>query len=120
MEVHGREIRFRRTVLGNCEIADLCPKGDINRFGEVLQKGTYSQQQMLGAKFMVALSKGYEMTRKYAEPDYTPNPLTAEEALLLDDQTFNDLFMEAMNAFIDDGKTTVETAPPKKAEEASE
>lgn len=112
MILHGREVKFRRTVLGNCEIAEMSPKKDINRFDELL-KGDYMTSQNAAAKFMVALSKGYEMNQRFENPDYEMNPLTVEEALLLDGDDFNELFTEALTAFTGD-KPTVEAEPVKE------
>lgn len=112
MELHGREIKFRRTVLANCEIAEKCPDGDINRFNELLQ-GSYAVAQKAAAFFMTVLSKGYEMEQKFIDPAYIERPLTEAECLLLDNDDFNNLFAEALAVFTDDGKVTVETEEPK-------
>lgn len=112
MELHGREIKFRRTVLANCEIAEKCPDGDINRFNELLE-GSYAVAQKAAALFMAAMSKGYEMEQKFIDPAYIERPLTEAECLLLDNDDFNNLFAEAMAVFSDDGKVTVETEEPK-------
>lgn len=112
MVIHGREIKFRRTVLGNCEIAAICPKKDINKFQDLLQSD-YGTSQNAAAVFMAALSKGWEMHRHFEDPSYEMRPLTVEEALLLDSDDFNELFVEALAAFTNDGKPTVETEPPK-------
>ena len=112
MIIHGREVRFRRTVLGNCEIAEVCPGKDISRFGEVVQEG-YSSAQKAAAVFVVAMSKGWEMNQKYENPGYEMRPLTTEEVMLLGDEEFAALFQEAFDAFGADGKTTVEAEEPK-------
>lgn len=117
MIIHGREIKFRRTVMGNCEIAEICPDKDINRFTELVS-GDYATAQTAAAVFMAALSKGYEMAQKYEDPSYTMHPLTKEEVLLLDSDEFNDLFLEALDAFKADGKTTVEAEAPKSAKKS--
>lgn len=112
MEFHGREIKFRRTVLANCEIAELCPDGDIAKF-ETLLNGRYAVAQKTAAAFLAAMSKGYEMEQHFNDPAYEMRPLTADEALLLDNDTFNELFMEALNVFAGDGAVTVEAETPK-------
>jgi len=112
MEIHGREIRFRRTVLGNCEIAEICPDKDINKFNDLIS-GEYAIAQRAAAAFMVAMNKGYEMNAKYENPEHVERPLTMEEVLLLDNDTFNDLFLEALSVFADDGRVTVEAEEPK-------
>ncbi len=111
MVIHGRDIKFRRTVLGNCKIADICPKRDINRFGELINSD-YATSQKGAASFMAALSEGYEMNQRFEDPSYEMRPLTVEEAMLLDGDVFNDLFMEALEAFTGD-KPTIEAEAPK-------
>ena len=113
MQIHGREIKFRRTVMGNCKIADASPGGDIGRLDELLN-AEYGTAQRAAALFMAALSEGYEMNQHYEDPNYTMRPLTEEEALLLDSDEFNALFAEALGAFVADGKQTVEAEPVKK------
>jgi len=112
MEIHGREIHFRRTVLGNCEIAELCPGKDINKFAELIQ-GDYSTAQKAAAAFIVAMNKGYEMAMAFEDPGHSGKPLTLEEVMLLDNDAFNNLFEEALKVFADDGKTTVDAEPVK-------
>jgi len=114
MIIHGREIKFRRTVEATCELADKAPDGDINKYDKLLNSPKYSVTQKAAAEVIAALSKGYEKTRKYEEPGYVMNPLTLDEVLTLDEDTFTALFTEAMNAWQTDGKTTVETEPPKE------
>lgn len=117
MKIHGREVSFRRTVLGNCEIAEMCPKKDINKFEELL-KGDYATAQTAAAKFVVAMSKGYEMNQRFENPEYEMHPLTLEELMLLDNDEFNDLFEEALHAFAQDGKTTVDAETTKGKNES--
>lgn len=112
MEIHGREIHFRRTVLANCEIAEACPEGDINKLDAVLHD-KYAVAQKTAAVVMAALSKGYEMEQHFNDPSYKMRPLTVDEALLMDNDDFNALFVEALNVWADDGKTTIETEEPK-------
>lgn len=112
MIVHGREIKFRRTVLATCEIADVCPDKDISRFGE-LASADYVSSQKAAAQFVVALNRGYEMNQKYEDPGHEERPLTLEEVMLLDNDDFNTLFQDALKAFEQGGKTTVETEEPK-------
>lgn len=113
MEIHGRDIKFRRTVLATCEIAEKSPKGDVNQYDKLLQSKEYAVSQKAAADFMAALSKGYEMAREFEEPGYKANPITAAEILSLDDETFNGLFMEALRAWTGDALTTVEAEAPK-------
>jgi hypothetical protein len=120
MLVHGREIKFKRTVQATCEIAEICPDGDINKFVELSDLG-YSTSQKAAAVLVCALARGYELSRKYEEPGYVPQELTVEEVLSLDIPEYMALVDEAVEVFKQDAKTTVETEPVKgKNAEAAE
>lgn len=112
MQLFGREIKFMRTVASNCEIADMCPDGDINKAGTLFE-GSYQRSQNTAAKFICIMNKGYEMNRHFSEPDYEPKPLTADEVLYLPDDVFNALFTEALEAYSGE-KATIETAESGK------
>ena len=115
MEINGRDVRFFRSVLANCEIADASPDGDVNRLlTEQLQKGTYAVSQRAAVVIICALSKGYETAEHVKDPAYIPRPITAEEAMSLKTQDFNALFDEAINEFYDGGIRTVEAEPEKE------
>lgn len=113
MEIRGREIGFRRTVLATCELADISPNKDVNKFDKLLNSKEYAVQQKAAAAFIVALSKGFEMARTFDEPGYKANPLTVDEVLCLDDETFTALFVEALKVWTGDATLTVETEAPK-------
>lgn len=114
MTINGREVRFFRSVLANCLISDKTADGDVVRYlNENLGSANYAVSQRAAVTIMVALSNGYETAQKYKEPGYEPHPLTDEECLCLSNEEFNALFDEAMTAFRDDGKTTVQGEPVK-------
>lgn len=115
MVVLGKDIKFRRSVQANCEIADICPNKDINKFNELIN-GNYPTAQKAAATFIVALNRAYEDYANYIDPAHEPDPVSIREIMMLDNEQFNDLFMEALKVFADDGKTTVETEPLKKTE----
>lgn len=96
-----------------CELADLCPDGDLNRFAELFQ-GHMGNIQRNTAILIHLMNEGYEMSKKFEDPTYEPNPLTVDEILYLDDKTFTQLFEEATAVFMEDGKPSVETQPSKK------
>ena len=120
MKVYGREINFKRTVEATINIADMCPDSDIAN-ADKLFDGTYQVSQKTAASFMAILSKGYENHKSFEDPGYEPNPLTVREALSLESNEFDALFVEAVRAYTGE-KPTVETEPPKdkkKVEESS-
>lgn len=112
MKVFGKELKFRRTVGATCDIAEACPDGDISRLSEMVDANNISKSQKFIAKFIVAMNEGYERTKALNDPTYTPNPVTFEEIMCLDQDDLIDLVDEAMSAF-NEVKTTV-TAVPKK------
>ncbi len=111
MEINGREIHFLRTVRANCLLADYAPDHDIAKFNLIWESGDYTAQQKACAVFIAALSEGYERRKAGAEPGYVARPISVDEALDLDDDTFAALFQEALNAYTSGGKVTVETEP---------
>lgn len=112
MIVNGRDIKFLRSVLATCQIADLCKDGNIENV-DTLFEGLYQKSQKTAAQFISIMSDGYEQNMKFREPGYEPRPLMAEEALCLTEQEFSELFKEAVEAYTGE-KPTVETEPPKK------
>ena len=116
MLIHGREIQFLRTVQAACDIADICPKGDMANIAELF-KGTTKTRVTNMANIIHFLSVGYEEAKAFEEEGYKPNPITVKELMALDEDTFNILFTEATEAFYSD-KQTVEVEPEKKKEKA--
>lgn len=115
MLIHGREIKFLRTVQAACEIADICPKGDMANLGKLFE-GTTKNRITNMANIIHFLNEGYEEAKAFEEEGYKPNPISVKEIMLLDEESFNNLFVEATDAFYGD-KQTVEVEEPKKKEE---
>lgn len=114
MIIRGREIKFLRTVQAACDIADICPKGDMANIAELF-KGTTKTRITNMANIIHFLSVGYEEAKAFEEEGYKPNPITVKELMALEEETFNSLFVEATEAFYSD-KQTVEVEPEKKKE----
>lgn len=114
MKIRGREIGFLRTVKTACDIADICPDKSLNNFA-MLFNGSMADINRNGAKLIHFMNEGYEMNRHFDDPTYEPKPITVEEVLYLDDDTYQQLFNEMMKAFTGD-KQTVETEESKKNE----
>ena len=113
MQVHGREVGFRFTVGASAKISDLCPDGDINRLGEILE-GHYGKVALDSASIIAALSEGYEKACVFEAPGYKPQPLTVEEVLTLRMSEFAQLQQAALTAWSEDSKPTVGVEPAKK------
>lgn len=109
MLIHGREVGFLRTVKATCSIADMCEDGDVKNASKLFE-GSYQKSQLAAAKFMALLSEGYEKNREYNEPGYQGKPLDVDEITSLPDDTFQSLFIEAIEAFAGE-KFTIETEP---------
>lgn len=121
MTINDRVIRFRRTVLANCILAESAPQGNVSRLiKEKLMNKNYAVAQKTAAVIMTALSRGFESAEAFRDKAYKPNPLTEEEALSLDPADFNALFDECMKVFYGDGTITVQTeeSTGKKTDEA--
>lgn len=114
MNVNGREIGVRRTVLANCKLTEAAPDRDIRRFfTELIASHDYVVAQKAAAQLIAALNEGYEQYLHFVDPEHKPVPVNAETLLSLDEATFNALYQEALKAYTEDGKTTVEVDPPK-------
>lgn len=115
MLVHGREIKFLRTVSAACEIAELCPNGDMANIADLF-KGSHKNRLVNMANIIHFLNMGYEEAHAFEEEGYKPNIISVKELMTLDDETFNSLFEQATNSFYAD-KQTVEVEPEKKKDE---
>lgn len=113
MQVYGREVGFRFTVGASAKIADLCPDGDIERLGELLN-GSYGKVSRDTAAIVVALSEGYEQAQRFEDPAYKPRPLSVEEIMSLRPAEFMELQQAAMTTWVEDKKATVEVELEKK------
>lgn len=114
MIIRGREVKFLRTVKTACEMAKMCPDGDLANL-DALFTGSVANINENGAKLIHLMAEGYEMNKHFDDPSYKPNPISVEEVLYLDDATYVALFNEMMEAFTGD-KRTVETEETKKNE----
>lgn len=115
MKIHGREIRFKKTVKGTSDIAKICPNGDLKQIGALFESENTAVMQDAMATFIVAMSEGYEYSRAFEE-DYEPRPLTMREVQYLDHDKFLPLFQEAVEAFKADAQTI--KAEGKKTQKA--
>lgn len=113
MVINGREIKFRRTVKANCLLAEHAPNKDIRRYPELWNTDNYADSQLAAAYWVFALNDGYENWLSFQDHDHVSNPLTVEEIMSLDEDTFAQLFMEAIEVYRADGKQTVQTQPKK-------
>lgn len=114
MKVHGREVKFSRTVQANIRIIEELAGGNPDKVKDIFNDSmSFVQTQTACAKFIAILSEGYEASQKYINPDYEPRPVTKDEALLLSPEDFSQLFDEALQAWTGE-KITVETEPVKK------
>ena len=120
MEIHGREITFRRSVLATCKIAEACPGRDLSKLGDQLGADIVTSLET-AITFVCALNEAAELHKKMEDPSYTPNPLTKDELLDETEDTLMALVSEAVVAYQEGGKTTVEAEAPKgkNAEPAS-
>lgn len=120
MVIHGKERGLLLTVGASVGIAELCPNGDMSRLGEVLSaENAYGDQVKTISKIIIEMNRGFEMSKKFSEPDYIPEIITEEELLALPPKVFGEFQKEALAAFKGDTKTTVEVEPSKKNEDVA-
>lgn len=119
MILKGREIKFLRTVNATCEIADLCPDGDIAKVDRLFL-GRYSQSQINCAKFIQIMNKGYEDNCAYENDEYDPVYLDEKGLLYLPQDVFQELLTEASEAFSKGVERTVETAEDKSGKKTEQ
>lgn len=120
MQIHGREIHFKRNMLANCKISDIVG-GDTGRFGEIFNSMT-SESIKKAAAFVCALNEGYIYSQKYEDPSFDESPITVGEILTLDESDYKMLLLEAIEAYTGE-KPTIETEPMpagKKTKEKGE
>lgn len=115
MIINGKDRKFLLTIGASAEISELCPQGDLSRLGEVFSQ-SYAKQIRVTAKLIAAMSRGYENQKHYEDSSYEPDPLTVDEIMALDTQTFQELTHAAMEQFVADQKQTVEVDDSKKKE----
>ena len=121
MIIRGREIKFLRTVLATCEIADLCPDGKISKIGAIFS-GTDMKVTRNEAEMIHALNKGYEMNARFEDPEHEVNIISVDELLNLTNKQFEELFAEAVAAFQSEVPTVEveEKKSKKKTKETSD
>ena len=115
MVIFGEEYGFMLTVGASATIADLCPDGDLNRMGEVLE-GRVSNTINFTASFIEAMAKGFDDARRYAGEEVTHRPLTADMVKALPGDVFKEVQSAALASFRGDTEPTVEVEPSKKEE----
>lgn len=123
MEIHGREVTFKRTVGANCAIEKYFePSGgfDLKRISE----GSYSEQQTNAAFIMEELSKGAEEAAFWDAYNrgetYMVHPLTRDEAMTLSNEEFNALFVEALKVWASASPTVKAKPAEKKTDDPSD
>lgn len=115
MIIHGKERGFFLSTAATLEIAKMCPDEDIKNIGEIM-KGSFADISMSGAKIIVIMNTAYEKDLMYNDPGHKVDPLTVEEVLDLDMNTFREAEAAALKAFKADSRQTVEVEPEKKEE----
>ena len=100
MDIHGREVKFKKTVGAACAVEKLFDEAGGS---EAFFGGSYSNQQRNAAAFMEELSKGAEEAAFWDAynrgEEYQVRPLTAGEALTLENDQFNQLFIESFKVW---------------------
>lgn len=110
MEIYGIKVEFARTVKSNAQLAELCPDHDIKRFNEVVSGNAY---WINIPRVMEIMQNGAEEKKMHEAArmgqKYEPQNLTAEDFSYLDAFQLNELSNECWEAFVGDGKQTVDS-----------
>jgi hypothetical protein len=110
MEIYGIKVEFARTVKSNAALAEICPDHDIKRFGEMVSGNAY---WINIPKIMEIMQNGAEDKKKFDAAQmgqtYEPQYLTEEQFSYLDAFQLNVLSNECWEAFVGDGKQTVDS-----------
>jgi len=117
VKLNGREVNFKRTIWATIAASAMCPDKDITRLDEVL-RSNYMDGNMAAAQFICILSEAYEKAKAYEVSQigetYEQNPVTMDELMNLEDfDLFQQLFIDAADAWKKDARQTVETEPVK-------
>ena len=117
MELNGREVHFKRTIWATNAITKMCPDGNLQRFVELFN-GDMAEQIFNMSAFISIMSQGYEQAEAFRASrngeTYEQDPITLDEIMALDDMDiFTELQNEAVKAWAEDGKVTVESEPVK-------
>lgn len=118
MKVQGREIKFLRTVKTNFDIAEICPEHKLERMGDLFGDDSLESLQNM-VKFIILMNKGYEEAKHYEDPSHEIKLLEEDEMMYMPNDTMNELFQDAVNAFMGI-KQTVEVEPSKSKKKTSE
>lgn len=107
MIIHGREVKFLRSVEANCKILEISREQGKDVISEKLLGEDYINSQKTAAMLMEIMSEAAEKRSKYEDPAYIQNPMSADEALSLTDEEFSQAFHEMLNAYTGE-KPTIE------------
>jgi hypothetical protein len=111
MKLNGRDLRFRRTIFAEVEVAKISPDRDPNRIAELLQ-GSFVEAQLAAASFIRILNEAHEKQQAFRDPDYEPVFLTDDDVLNMESDDFAQAFVEAYSAWAGE-QPTVHAEPNK-------
>ena len=117
MRIKGREYGLRMTVSAAIAVEKVCPKGQINRIGDVL-KGSAEDAVMNICRIAAALSRGFAESEAHIGRAAASATYTEVVGALADDLFFTDLVSEITETFRNDFYGTIETRLTKKGREA--
>ncbi len=113
MVIHGKERSFRLTVGASSKISKLCPGKDIKNIGKLFSGTDTATMIDLVAEICSILSEGHENAKKYEEPGYVPDVLSADEVMTLTLDEISGLQDEMMATIERDMATEIKTEPVK-------
>lgn len=109
-----KELKFKRTIWANIQLAKLAPGNNIQRLGEVLGSDDFTVQIGAMMSLIRIMNEGYERQAHFNDPTHEMDVITMEELENLTEEELVELSNRAFADLIEDGKTTVEAEQEKK------
>lgn len=114
MNIFGHEYGFMFTVQASIELAEICPGKKLENMNQLFEADNPTESMRAAAKMAEILSRGHEQHKKFSDPGYTPNVLTAEMALALPHGKFAELQKEISKSINSGKETEIELEASKK------
>lgn len=114
MEIYGKEYGFKLTVGAGCEIAELCPGGELKNVRSIITGGgSHGETVKQRTELILSLNRGWAEAQKFETGEDAP-VLTAELLRSLSPALFGAVFSAAVEAFFEGLGVSVAVDESKK------
>lgn len=114
MEIYGKEYGFKLTVGAGCEIAELCPGGELKNVRSIITGGgSHGETVQQRTELILSLNRGWAEAAKFERGEDAP-VLTAELLRSLSPALFGAVFSAAIEAFFEGLGVSVAVDESKK------